>query len=290
MRYLLGVTIALCFTTLTPVQANIFFKIEHPDQQPTSYLFGTMHMVCGVDIETPESVMNAFERSQQLVVEVNLTEPQQQLALQQNVLQQPPGYLKQNLDDSQYLRLKTVIEDELNLPFQQISAIRPLFLSALFLQNYLECATAPLRLDEVFTVHANQNQKAIVGLESVTEQIALFDAIPLDLQVASLFELATESTQSKRELKQLEQAYLSGNGRKVFELIQDQDDFGAYQYGLLDRRNQQWLEKLPKLLAEQSTFIAVGAGHLDGENGLVSLLKNAGYTVTPIPISFVSQD
>ncbi|WP_417658321.1 TraB/GumN family protein [Pseudidiomarina sp.] len=290
MRYLLVVALSLYFAVLTPAQANIFFKVSHPEQQPTSYLFGTMHMVCGVDIATPKPVLNAFERSQQLVVEVNLAEPEQQLALQQNVLQHPADYLEQALSNAQYLQLKSLVEEELNLPFQQVSAIRPVFLSALFLQNYLECATAPLRLDEFFTVQANRTEKMIVGLESVVDQISLFDAIPLDLQVTALFELATEPNQSKQSLQQLEQAYLTGNGHEVYQLIQDQDDFGDYQYGLLDHRNVQWFEKLPKLLASQSTFIAVGAGHLGGSNGLVALLENAGYTVTPIPVSFVNQD
>jgi len=290
MRYLFVVTFALYFAVLTPAQANIFFKVSHPDHKPTSYLFGTMHMVCGVEIATPKLVLNAFESSQQLVVEVNLAEPEQQLALQQNVLQQPADYLNQILNDSEYLRLKSLVEDELNLPLQQISALRPVFLSALFLHNYMECATAPLRLDEFFTVQANQAQKTIFGLESVAEQISLFDAIPLDLQVTSLLELATEPAQSKQSIQQLEQAYLTGNGDEVYQLIQDQNDFGDYQYGLLDHRNKQWLEKLPKLLATQSSFIAVGAGHLGGSNGLVALLKSAGYTVTPIQVSFVGKD
>jgi len=51
---------------------------------------------------------------------------------------------------------------------------------------------------------------------------------------------------------------------------------------LLDDRNKNWLAQLPSLMKEQQTFIAVGALHLSGENGLIHLLRDAGYTLTPL--------
>ena len=52
---------------------------------------------------------------------------------------------------------------------------------------------------------------------------------------------------------------------------------------MLDNRNKKWMQQLPGIFKQQSTFVAVGALHLAGENGLVMLLRNAGYTVKPLP-------
>ena len=53
---------------------------------------------------------------------------------------------------------------------------------------------------------------------------------------------------------------------------------------LLDNRNKAWMTQLPSLFSEQSTFVAVGALHLSGKNGLVNLLRAQGYTVKPLPL------
>ena len=68
------------------------------------------------------------------------------------------------------------------------------------------------------------------------------------------------------------------------EKIVNTPEFGVEdnQDILLDNRNKNWIGKLKKLLPEKSLFIAVGAGHLIGEKGLIALLRKEGYTLTPL--------
>lgn len=51
---------------------------------------------------------------------------------------------------------------------------------------------------------------------------------------------------------------------------------------LIDDRNKKWAKQLPAIMKEAPTFIAVGALHLPGENGILNLLKQQGYTVDPV--------
>ena len=51
---------------------------------------------------------------------------------------------------------------------------------------------------------------------------------------------------------------------------------------LIDDRNKKWAKQLPAIMKEVPTFIAVGALHLPGENGILNLLKQQGYTVDPV--------
>ncbi|HEY5392984.1 MAG TPA: TraB/GumN family protein, partial [Hanamia sp.] len=66
--------------------------------------------------------------------------------------------------------------------------------------------------------------------------------------------------------------------------LTESDDFGSEKYDdlLLKDRNKNWVEQLNTIMKRESVFVAVGAGHLVGENGLVSLLRKEGYTVEPL--------
>ena len=54
------------------------------------------------------------------------------------------------------------------------------------------------------------------------------------------------------------------------------------QHFMLDARNKKWIQKMPEMMSQHSVFFAVGAAHLPGDNGVINLLKKAGYTVKSI--------
>jgi uncharacterized protein YbaP (TraB family) len=285
MRYVIG----LVFVFVSSCSfANVFFKVEH-QTQPTAYLFGTMHMICNADVRVPNSVIDAFADSEQLVVEIDLTDHEQQRFLQQNVAQHPANYLEKHLSNEQQQRLKTIIEDQLGYRYQQIKSLRPIFINALFLQHFLNCQQDPLLLDELLIQQAQVTKKTIVGLETVPMQLELFDRIPLQEQVQALYDMAVEPSQSREDLQQLQAIYLEDNSEKLFQVMRSQDDFDTFEQPFLSQRNKKWMMDLPKLIAAKSTFIAIGAGHLSGTDGLLSLLRQQGYDITPIPLEFIPQ-
>lgn len=287
MKYLAGLILA-CVSFVT--SANIFYKIETTDAtHPPAYLFGTMHMLCQEDFELPAAVMQAFQETQQLIVEVDLTSQQQQMQLQKQIQQQPSDYLKQALTPEQYGQLSSAFQTQLNYPLTSVESMRPFVLSAMLLQSYLNCNEQPLSLDELFMDAALAKSKSIIGLETITKQLSLFDQIPLPDQVAELLDLALKQAESKQEIQALTTTYLTADGEQIYELIKKQEDFKNYQSLILDDRNLDWLKLLPQLVNSNPSFIAVGAGHLAGPKGLVNLLRTEGFIVTPIPIQLVAQ-
>lgn len=283
MKYLVGLIFAVVSSCSF---ANVFYKIEH-ESQPTAYLFGTMHMICHADASIPNAVTSAFAETKQLVVEIDLTDSAQQRYLQQHVTQQPADYLQKHLTQQQQAILQGIVENDLGYPYQQLKSLRPIFINALFLQHFLDCDSQPLLLDEMLTQQAQVNAKAIVGLETVAEQLALFDSISLQEQVQALYEMATNPKQHRDDLQELQSVYLNDNGGKLYEVMRSQADFDTFEQAFLSQRNKNWVTELPKLIALQPTFIAVGAGHLAGTDGLLTLLRQQGYKITPIPINFI---
>jgi uncharacterized protein YbaP (TraB family) len=133
----------------------------------------------------------------------------------------------------------------------------------------------------------------IRGLETAQEQMAVFDRISIADQVKLLVD-AIDNRQKLRKqsdlaYQELQNAYQNQDIVKLHRLVVEeaaptlssnvQQDFAT---ALLDERNKKWIPIIGRVAKEKPTFFGVGAGHLGGEQGVISLLRNAGYTLKPI--------
>jgi len=116
-------------------------------------------------------------------------------------------------------------------------------------------------------------------------QASVLDNIPYNLQAAQLVKYVEEAGTgggSDDEMKSMMQAYREQDLSKLEKLITESDPaISNYTDVLLFQRNKNWVEKMKTLMAEKSLLFAVGAGHLPGSEGVIDLLRKAGYTVTP---------
>jgi len=130
--------------------------------------------------------------------------------------------------------------------------------------------------------------KKVHGLERPAEQMAYFDELSPDLQKRLLEETLAQLDGFETRLEQLKKAYLEGDLHRLQRLSLEIDAAGDealaawFRERLIDRRNRIMLERLLPLLEANATFVAVGALHLPGNDGLIKLLRNAGYRVTPL--------
>lgn len=270
--------------------ANVFFKVTHknaPNALP-SYLLGTMHLLCKDDFNLPDQVYLSLVATEQLIVEVDITNTSELLAAQSAMFQQPRHYLKNHLNDEQYAVLEQQTQQLLERPLATIAPLRPMIISSLFLERYLPCESETISVDETVIRQAISYDKPVLGLESATWQLELLDLIDLAEQVSALYDIVADRQTAQQELTHMATTYLSGDGEKLNEIMLSQDDFLGASAIFLDQRNQTWAKQLPVILADKPSFIAVGAGHLYGEQGLLTLLKAQGFEITPIPVRFAA--
>jgi len=285
--FLLRVLLCICFGLLSfSTAANVFFKVTHEQRDQTAYVLGTMHLLCKDSFVMPDTVYQALANSEQLIVEVNLTNDAELEAAQSAMFQQPRNYLQRYLNSEQYSQLEHQTQRQLGRPLSSLAPLRPLIISSLFLADYLPCESETFSVDEAIIEHAVSKDTLVIGLESAKWQLELFDQVDLSEQVSALYELVTEKEVAQHELISMADTYLSGNGKKLHEVMLAQDDFIGASALFLDQRNQTWVQKLPQLFVGKRSFVAVGAGHLYGDQGLLSLLIAQGYEITPIPVSF----
>nr|HPN59012.1 TraB/GumN family protein [Chitinophagaceae bacterium] len=157
--------------------------------------------------------------------------------------------------------------------------------SSLLSEGDLPCEGAT-SMEQIIMGAAKQQGKKIKGLETMAQQAGFLDSIPYKYQAAELVKYidsaGTDNGQSTM-MDQLFDAYRNQDLKKLEDLMLDSDaGMSSFSDILLYRRNANWVMKLKTLMTDKSLLVAVGAGHLPGEKGVISLLRKAGYTVTPV--------
>ncbi|RTZ50169.1 TraB/GumN family protein [Chryseobacterium arthrosphaerae] len=127
---------------------------------------------------------------------------------------------------------------------------------------------------------ALKNKKTVSGLEKVDEQTyAISQAYNLKESILQL----KQGNQYAVAVQKMAEAFKNEDLKQLDKLIKDPKFMNKRQEKLvLTDRNRNWAEKMPEIMKKQSSFFAVGSGHLWGDNGLINLLKSKGYTVKPV--------
>jgi uncharacterized protein len=161
----------------------------------------------------------------------------------------------------------------------QMGILKPFVLSSMIMTTLLPCAQ--LESPEIyFTGLAKEKDRKIHALETASLQIGIFDKIPNDLQIREMIKMLKEG--GADEFHSMKGAYVAGNLLALEQAMSDNEMMRDWKNLILIDRNKQWVQTLGPLMPEKSLFIAVGAGHLPGGEGLIELLRNEGFQVTPI--------
>jgi hypothetical protein len=130
--------------------------------------------------------------------------------------------------------------------------------------------------------------KQVVALETVDEQLQVFDGLPQADQLALLSATLETGADAGRYAAIMRNLYLTRNLRgllQIFSVATDKQSLAAMEHArtrLLDDRNKRMVERMTKLLQKGDAFVAVGAAHLPGDAGVLNLLAQAGWTVTRV--------
>ena len=132
---------------------------------------------------------------------------------------------------------------------------------------------------------SNLQNEPIYGLETVEEQMAFFDKIPYKIQAEELVKSVKDDFNAdKKELQLLINAYRSKNLNEIQRLTSSSKSvlMNDYEDLLLNYRNKNWAQLIPKISSDQPTFYGVGAAHLFGKKGVINMLRDEGHTVEAI--------
>ena len=127
------------------------------------------------------------------------------------------------------------------------------------------------------------------GLETVEYQMSIFDNIPYEAQAKMLVEavIAEQDTLNDASITMdnMVMKYKEQDIGALYSLLgNDKSGLEEFEDVLLIQRNKNWIPIMIEQMLDKPTFFAVGAGHLSGPSGVLTLLKDEGYKLTPISI------
>lgn len=255
-----------------------------------AYLFGTLHVGKPDFLPLDRTVIQSLVRSSTLAVEVNVTQAEKmQAAMQQFALLSGGGKLNTLLAPALQKRLRAQA-DALDMPVASLQAFKPwmaalaMTLGAIHNSGY-DTAYAT----DIFLINlAEELDKPVTELESIDEQLGLFDALPHEDQIAFLDEvlLLIENGTFAPDTQALVEAWLAGDAAALERLSRKSLDRSPrtgpwMEQNLFIARNHRMAQRIERLLADgQSPFVAVGALHLVGTDSLPALLVKRGYRIT----------
>ncbi|MCX8020604.1 MAG: TraB/GumN family protein [Chitinophagaceae bacterium] len=266
-------------------ERTLLWEISGKGISRPSYLFGTMHLLCEDDAGFGEAVHKALDSVDELYLEADLSNPFEIFSAVSQLTMRGDTTLKDLLTEKQYRKVKEYFKDKSIFPFFILEKMKPMLAVSLIQQDEFPCDKVTI-MEQLLMQEAKKRNKKMKGLETFSYQASMLDEIPYKYQAEQLvnyIEKQTDKEESERMLKILTDAYLQQDLKKLDSLL-FHSEFGVAEYAdvLLYRRNEAWAKKLDALLSSKSLFIAVGAGHLPGERGLISLLRKKGYIVRPL--------
>jgi uncharacterized protein YbaP (TraB family) len=273
--------------TASATQRHLFWKVTGP--HGVAYLFGTIHIGKAEFYPLPLVVEDSFRQSDTLAEEVNLNDPAEIAYLKQWVTEHgsyPAGDLVTNhLSDVTRSHLTDYLKKSRQLE-AVITRMRPWLISVVITE--LESKRLGLdpskSLDKHFLDEAREQQKTVEALEGAGSQLKLFGSLSQELEDTLLLSSLVDAEKSNELLEAVIKAWQSGDAETLQAVadrtVKDYPQLEPIMKKLLDDRNDTMTEKIEGLLATSKTyFIAIGAGHLVGERGIVSQLRAKQFTV-----------
>lgn len=263
---------------------TLLWKISGKGLEKPSYLFGTIHMLCAADAVLSTNLKTAIRNADQVYLEVDMDDMMQMLGVLGKMKMNGDTTLKDLLSDEDYLKVKKYFETKSTmLPFSMLETFKPILAASTLEQTDLPCEETSA-MEQVIMQEAKDHKKEIKGLETMAYQAGMLDSIPYKTQAEQLVSYINDAGKSNdKELVNMLNAYKTEDLAKLEEMMLKTDaGIAGFTDILLFNRNRNWVKKLKNLLPGKSLVIAVGAGHLPGDQGVINLLKKEGYTVEPI--------
>jgi hypothetical protein len=275
-------------STYTPLEKSLLWEISGNGIKVPSYLYGTIHIIPGEDYYLPKGTLASIDKSEAMFFEIDMkmmSDPSSLFGILGKLFMNDNQSLKTLLNDADYKLVSDYFSD-MGLPIFMLEKIKPMFLSAFAMidMNPKSMEEGKVKSYEMeFFEMAQDKNMPTGGLETLEFQISIFDSIPYDTQAKMLVETIKTSTTENDEMKKMVDLYKKQDIEGMITIMgEGQSDLGAHEDILLTKRNKNWISTITEQSKKQPTFYAVGAGHLAGKNGVIHLLRNAGFVVNPV--------
>lgn len=283
---------------------QLLWRIEGPGISAPSYLFGTMHLTERRVFEFSDSVLLAFRNADAFAMEVDMDSAMTFMLSPGGPLQDTTNYMRRLLTAPEYRFVDSLVKKKSGFPIEQLTMKRLWFIEKLLQEEdavISKTAGTGAKAENIFLdgwLHqkATFMGKPVHSLERLNNQLAFMSADVSELQKdIFLEEIGYNGTATDRPgekelfnarvkfLDSLVNLYYAGNPEQIQQLVGKADVSDELS---LNKRNVEMADNLASLMRTKSLFAAVGAAHLAGDKGMITLLRAKGFSVNPVKATF----
>ena len=255
---------------------GLFWKMESPTGV-VSYLFGTMHTDDNRVADLSPNVLEAIKNVDTFMMEsAENRDP--------SVMLMKEGNLASQLTEQEFEQVRELADFHV-MHLGAAMQMKPWLLAVVF---DLPKPQTPFAQDNILMTKSEDALKNVVGIETAAEHFGVMDNFSLDEQMVMLRAVLKRTpAQKEADFEALMAAYLAGDSDKISALDEQitggmlpKEIWAKMRTKLLDERNVVMAERSIKVANEKPVFVAVGASHLAGDNGLIAAFKKAGYKLS----------
>jgi uncharacterized protein YbaP (TraB family) len=273
---------------------SILWKVEKPGTKP-SWLYGTMHLTDPRVLKLSDTADAAYKGAGTIVIETDeVLDPQASLKVMANNPE-----LMMFTDDTTLEKL--IPQDKLEtvkaglatrgLSLAALNKMQPWIVSSMLAMSTCEMARTKegaAFLDIKLAKDAKEQGKDVAGLETIKDQLTAMASLPVKIHVQGLIESLDVAEKLPDLSETMTILYTQGDIGMIFPLMRSMspnsattdENYALFEEKLINGRNRVMVDHAIPLIDKGNAFIAVGALHLPGDKGLVTLLRGKGYTVT----------
>lgn len=297
----IAITAIMLTLSILGINAQLLYKISGKDIKKPSYIVGTFHVAPASFVDSIPGLRAAMDESEQVCGELDMKDmmsPEGIKRMMDAMMLEDGKTLKDIFTADEMNRLNAYLRGLLTIDLtnpmleQQMGKMSPAALAQqMTVLTYIK-KNPGLNLqdliDNSFQKYAQEKQKPIIGLETLDFQInTLFKGKTIERQKELLLCIVDNPKYNEQMLDEMSKAYFALDINKLKELMDEKennqcDSTPAENDAVFGKRNRDWLTKMPAIMSAKSTLFHVGAGHLPGDEGVLKLLTNAGYTVEAV--------
>lgn len=282
--FLLAVGLLLCMPGLASDDKALYWSISR-DGEAAGYLLGTIHSEDPRVLDFPDSFIEQLTANEQFAMEMVPDLPTL-TRLTEYMQYQDGTTLESQIGSDRYKRLKSVLAGY-RVPEEWTHRMK---VWAAMMTLSVPPPETGFFMDFSLSLRAAGAGLEVVGLETLEQQLSFLENMPMEQQVALLDQALADYDKVSEVHLRLIDRYLAGDLQALRSLADvqlnelDPDTRAYFTSKGIDERNQRMLARLLPMLRESRVFVAVGALHLPGEEGLIALLRQEGFELTPLPL------
>lgn len=270
------------------IENALLWQVSGKGLASPSYVYGTIHIICKEDFQFSATLKEKFREAKNIYLELDMDDPNMMMKMASLSIMKGKS-MKDLMSPEDYSFLTAYVKDSLGMPMMLFNKMKPITLMSLLYTKALPCSASE-SYEQTMVAMAKQQKKDIRGLEKIEDQMGVFDKIPDSVEAKMILDMIRQMPEQKKQFAQMVDAYKKEDLRSLSNAMSESPEWKGFEDIMLSNRNKNWIPVMEGAMKESTTLFAVGAGHLYGKEGVIHLLRQAGYTVTPVVQDFAGKE